>query len=326
MDDKEFWRNYLLAGACAAGEPCQIEGVEFDLSHPDLHRDEWVPTTLLGSFYHADRRSPRLLFPWASDRERDIFEQRGQGLEVHVGDKLIVASVQRMGVKADHGRLDHPQHQERRWAHLLILRALGVKVPVEQAWEFQGASDVMTPIVRRDYKRARSALLARMGDALGLESINDLQLADSPSAWPTFAVTATELDRLAAKVLWDAESEYIEEAAMVFGYLVGRAEARALLLPHAQRQIELRDQRRQAAKLPRKAGDKTRAAARGVIVSTPDIIRSKCAEKVATIRDLHDVRSVERTIAPFFEKSADGRLRPTSEAIAAAKAQQGGGT
>jgi hypothetical protein len=321
MDDHDSWRLYLLSGACRGAKRREIEGVEFDLQHEDLDRNAWEPTTILGSLALADRHTPRLLFPWASDREREIFEQRGQGVEVHAGDKLVIASVQRMGVKADHGTLDHPQHQERRWAHLVVQRASGAKVQVGQAWEFQGVSDVMTPIARGDYKQARNALLARMSDVLGLESIDDLLLADSPEAWPKFADTATDLNRLAADVLWDAESEYIEEAAMVFGYLIGRAEARELLLPLAKRQIEQRDQRRRVAKQPRKGGNDTRAAALAVIAVTPDIIRRKCAEKVATLRDLQDVKGVERTIAPFFEKGPGGRFRPTAAAVAAAKAQ-----
>jgi hypothetical protein len=194
-------------------------------------------------------------------------------------------------------------------------------VAVGQAWEFQGVEDVMTPIARRDYKQAKWALLARLSDALGLESIDDIQLADSPAAWPKFAETATEMDRLAAEVLWDADNEYIEEAAMVFGYLIGRAEARELLLPFAEQRLELRDQRLRASKQPRKGGTETRAAALVVIAATPDLTKRKCAERVASMRDLRDVKGVERTIAGFFHKAADGKLRPTSAAIAAAKSQ-----
>lgn len=320
MDDSNIWRIYLLVRACRSAEQIEVEGVAFNLQHPDLERSEWEPVTILGSLRSADRYTPRLLFPWATEEEKLVFERRGEGVVVRAGDTVQVASVKRMGVRAEHGRLDHPQHRERRWAILEVQRASGARTPVAQAWEFQGSADVMTPIARRDYKQAKHALHARMRDALGLDSIDDLLLVDSPAEWPEFAETATELDRLTAEVLWAADGEYVEEAAMVFGYLIGRAEARELLLPHAKRQIEQSDQRRGAAKQPRKSGNETRAAALTIIGTNPDIIRRKCAERVATERSLLDVKGVERTISPYFAKGDDGRYRPTAQAITEAKA------
>lgn len=217
MDD--IWRSYLLVRACRGAERIDIEGVEFNLRHSDIDRSEWEPVTILGSLHHADRYTPRLLFPWASAKEKSVFEQRSEGVVVRAGDLVTVASVERMSVRAQHGNLDHPQHRERRWAHLVVERASGTRIPVRQAWEFQGSADVMTPISRRDYKQAKHALYARMRDALGLKSIDDLLLVDTPAEWPAFADSATDLDRLTAEVLWAADSEFEEEAAMVFGYL-----------------------------------------------------------------------------------------------------------
>ncbi|HRD44857.1 MAG TPA: hypothetical protein PLF78_00060 [Caulobacter sp.] len=320
MEDDDIWRIYLLVRACRSAEHIEVEGVWFNLEHPNLERSGWEPVTILGSLRSADPYTPRLLFPWSTEEEKSVFERRGEGVVVRAGDTVRVATVKSMGVRAEHGRLGHPQHRERRWALLEIVRASGAKISVAQAWEFQGSADVMTPIARRDYKQAKHALHARMRDALGLDSIDDLLLVDSPAEWPEFAETATELDRLTAEVLWAADSEYVEEAAMVFGYLIGRAEARELLLPHAERQIEQSEQRRGAAKQPRKAGNETRAAALAIISSNPGIIRRKCAELVATERGLQDVKGVERTINLYFAKGDDGRYRPTTQAVTEAKA------
>jgi len=318
MDDEGVYRRFLLGRACRSGEKATIEGVDFDLCHPELSRNEWEPTTILGSLAHADIYTPRLLFPWSSVDEKSVFEERGEGVKVGRGDTVTVGSVQIMNVRADHGELDHPHHRERRWAKLLIKRRSGKSAQVPQFWEFRGVADVMTPLNQRDYRQARYALLARLSDALGLDSIDDFLLAKSPADWPAFAETAKPLDRLAAEVLWAAEGEYVEEAAMAFGYLIGRAEAGSLLLPLAERQIQQRDQRRSVARQPRKSGNETRTAALAVISEHPDISRRKCAEKVATLRNLSDVKGVERTIAKFFYKDEKGRYRVAREAVVSA--------
>jgi hypothetical protein len=88
-------RGRRVTAGCGRRE---IEGVESDLGHEDLDRDEWEQTTILGSLRLADIYTPRLLFPWASGREREIFEQRGQGVEVHKSDAVKIAAVRRMSV------------------------------------------------------------------------------------------------------------------------------------------------------------------------------------------------------------------------------------
>lgn len=244
-------------------------------------------------------------------------------VEVHAGDIVRIAKVKSVGLNAEHGNLDHPHHRERRWATLVVEQASGRIVTVGSAWQFSGVADVMGPIQQRDYKQVRSALLARLADALGLADVDDVAFADSPDDWPAFGDGATQLDRMAAHAAWAAESECVEEAAMAFGYLIGRAEAHRFLLPHAAHRLELRENRRRSAAKPRRGGNETRAAAIRIIDREPDILLDRCAKQVATERSLSDDRGVRRTIASLFAKAPDGKMRPNAVAVAEAKVRLG---
>lgn len=315
-----LYRAYLLAHACRDNEAMEIEGVHFDLRHPDLDRNAWQPTALIGSPHHLETHTPRLLFPWSDDIERRIQDNRGDTAEVLEGDTLLIDRVQSLPVKANHGSLDHPHHQESRWAHLVVRRPSGRQRAVGQAWEFRGVADVMTPLARGNYLFARRALYARLCTAIGIEDIEDITLADSPKDWPKIATDIDPLYRKALDALWAAEGEHVEEAAAVFGYLMGRAEAREHVLPLAARHAEILDSNRRNARKSRKGGEETRRIALLVIAETPDINRRKCAEKVAALRGLVDIRSIERGIAPYFQKVERGGYRPHPGAVAQAKA------
>lgn len=320
-----LYRGYLLGGACREGEVMEIDGVHFDLRHPEIDRNAWSPSTVLGSYYDLEPHSPRLLFPWSTPLEHRFHEERGDAVTVKEGETVIVTRVQSMPVQADHGALDHPHHQERRWAHLAVRSRAGRLRPVLQAWEFRGTADVMTPLASKDYHQARWALYARLCAALGIEDIEAITLADSPDDWPNLTATAHPLYRKALDALWAAEGKHIEEAAAVFGYLIGRAEASEHLLPLASRQAALRTNNRRSAQKPRKAGDETRKAALVIIRTHPTISRRKCAERVADQRELTDIRSVEERITEYFEKGDNGRFTPTAMALALAETVAEGG-
>lgn len=319
MNEDETWRLHLLLRACRDGESGDIEGVRFELYHEDLNRNEWEPGPLLGWPYERDASAPRLVFPWYTPIQKLMWMRMDNAIEVHVGDVVRIASVKSVGLNADHGNLDHPHHRERRWATLVIEQSSGRAVTVGSAWQFSGVADVMGPIQQRDYKQVRSALLARLANALGLEDVDDVALADSPDDWPAFGDDVTQLDRMAAHAVWAAESEYVEEAAMAFGYLIGRAEARRFLLPHAEHRLELRENRRRNAAKPRRRGNETRAAAIRIIDRDPNILLDRCAKQVATERGLSDDRGVRRTIASLFAKAPDGKMRPNAVAVAEAR-------
>lgn len=320
MAHDPIYRAYLIAGACRDNQAVEIEGVHFDLRHPELDRNAWQPTTLIGSAHHLEAHTPRLLFPWSDDVERRIQGNRGTTTDVHEGDTVLIDRVQSLPVNADHGSLDHPHHQESRWAHLVVRRPGGTQWAVGQAWEFRGVADVMTPVARGDYLFARRALHARLCAALGIEEVEEIVLAESPKAWPVIPRDIDPLYRKALDALWAAEGEYVEEAAAVFGYLMGRAEAREHMLPLAARHAEILDSNRRNARKSRKGGEETRRVALQVIAERPDINRRKCAEKVAERRGLVDIRSIETGIARYFQKIEGGGYRPHPSAIAQAKA------
>jgi hypothetical protein len=309
---------YQLIQASLCGEQMEIEGVNFDLSHADLDRQDWRPVSIVG-WPPRHLHEPRLLFPWSDQSERKVFKARGKGTEVFLGDLVKITSVVRMPVRTDHGVLDHPHHRESRWANLLVRRKSGAEINVAQAWEFRGSADVITPASRRDFSQAYVALQARLAEAIGLVEIDDLVLADTREEAMNHARSATELYQLAAEALWEAEQNLTQDSGAVFGYLIGRAEAAELLLPDAVRGHAQHDKLRAISKRPRKSGDQTRAAAIVVIDAKPGISRRKCAERVADIRELKDVRGVERTIARLFRQTSDRRYLPDLQAISAEK-------
>lgn len=319
-----FLRAWHLGSACHEGERLEVDGVLFDLAHPKLDRNEWSPSSVLGSM-RFEKAAPRLLFPWTSQEDRFIQTARGEATEVSPGDTVLILNVQALSIRSDHGRLDHPHHQESRWAVLGIRSPNGKTRQVPQAWEFRGTADVMSPLGRRDYFRARLALYARLSAALEIEDLETLLLADDRESWPPMSSTANPLYRQALDALWFGESKFVEEAPALFGYLMGRAEASEQLLPLAAKHAAVRDGNRRNARKPRRGGEETRDAALSVIAKDSSVSRKRCAERVAVIRSLTDIRSIEERIAEFFEKGSNGRFRPTARAIAEAGVRKEGG-
>jgi hypothetical protein len=324
MSDNEIWRHYRMSGVCRRAEVRTIDGVDFDLRHDELDRSEWEPINSLDWPVHAAPYAPRLLFPWADPQERFNFENRGEGVEVMVGDKLVIAEVTRMPVQAERGDLDHPHHRERRWARLAVLRRAGERVLVQHSWEFRGVSDVMTPIRQSDWGQAKQALTRRLAGALGIDDVDDIVLADSRELWAHLIEGADPGYVAAAEALWASEgNSFIEDAGVAFGYLMGRAEAKDLILPGAERRQEIATRNRATAQRPRQSGNLTRAAAAELLLRNPDMSRKRCAEVVAGQRSLSDAKSVQRTIGSLFRKDGDGKWRADLVAARAIVAERG---
>jgi hypothetical protein len=319
----EIYRLYLLITACGRAEDTEIDGVQFALFHHDLDRSDWEPSNPLGLSPRLDPFGPRLLFPWATEQDKFDFNNRGEGLVVRPGDRLTIASVIHLPIKSDHGGLDHPHHRERRWARIAVSRPNGRQDIVQQSWEFRGVADVINPINVRDYKKARSALEVRLARMLGEGDVDDLTLATDRSEWEHLKQAASPAADSALEALWLAEKDLNLDAAISFGYLLGRAEAADLLLPAAERHSALAEKNRQIAKRPRKGGIETRLAAANLILENPNITRRKCAERVAHLRKLNDTKSVERTIQGLFVQDADGKYRANVDAARQLKQELG---
>jgi hypothetical protein len=238
---------------------------------------------------------------------------------------VAIRDVLKLNVRAEHGELDHPEHREQRWAEIEIRRANGQVVAARQRWGFKGTADVMTPINQGDYSQVSEALQKRLARVAGLDDLDDILATDDEekATWMRKVADAPPLYRKAMDALWACRNEWENGPAMAFGYLLARAEAQELLLPLAQRRLEVGVQLRQNASKPRTSGDETRRLALEVIASDSTVIRRKCADKVATKKGLSDVRSVEKTIGSLFRQGDDGRYRPDPKAVALERARLG---
>ena len=320
----DAYDGLMVLRACREALECTVDGVTFALDHPDLPRDQWEPSGILGD-YDPHQSLPALVFPWTPDHLRGLLLSAAKAVEVRAGDKLEIGDVKKLAVRAEHGELDHPEHREQRWAEVRVLRADGKAAIAATRWCFTGAADVMTPINQGDYSQVKEALLERLARATGIDDLDDLDTADKAdkTAWMAKVASAPPLYRKAMQALWECRDEWESGPAMAFGYLLARAEAQELMLPLAKRRLEVGVQLRQNASKPRAEGDETRRMALEVIAANPTIIRRKCAEKVATKKGLSDARSVERTLGPLFTKGEDGRYRPDGKIVATARARLG---
>jgi hypothetical protein len=58
-----------------------------------------------------------------------------------------------------------------------------------------------------------------------------------------------------------------------------------------------------------------------VIGTTPEITLQRCAERVAALRGLSNVRAVRRLLQPLFTRDAQGVDRPDSSKVELARSQ-----
>ncbi len=299
LTSDEISRFVDLFVASKQGEIVDIEGITFNLNHADLDRTEWEPIQSLGDFPGSPLQ-PSISFPWTSNDDLDRLRSRSEPTSAKCGDKVFILSVEKYSAPPSSlGKLDHPHHQERRVIRLGIQRSDTDTIEVSGMWIFVGVSDVMTPIMLKDGEGVRSALISRFERMTGLENIIDNVSDFSETAWNSKFTKADREIQLAAAMLWEAEDEAPNNAAMAFGYLIGRAEGK-----QGRQRLA-----KSASKAPRKTGDPARATAIELIDGSPRIILKRCAEQVAQ-RLGKSARSIEDTIAILFSEDSEGVLRP----------------
>jgi hypothetical protein len=308
VSDKAMWRRFRLSDACRRGVPLTIDGIAFDLNHPDLDRANWEPVDLLGAGPWIGIEPP-IVYPWTSTKlAKRLVAEKGAPKLVK-GDRLVIRRVVTFdAVAVSSGKLDHQHHRERRLIYLAIERG-GETIPIQDFWLFAGIADVLTPIFLDELNNVRYALIHRLEAITGMVDLDDALLGVSEDDWNARFAALDDNIRLAARMLWKAE-DYQDHAGMAFGYLIGRAEARE------GRQALAKS----ASKNVRSTGDKTRARAIEVIDETPGIILRRCAERVAGLTD-KNVKSVRETIKPLFHETADGSFRPNSQEVEACRAR-----
>jgi len=309
-ESDDLYRHYRLLLACRLGERLTIDGVDLDLNHPALDRDEWEPLGVLGD-YPTTEVEPSLALPWTAPSHIQRLQLRGAPiLRVREGDRLTVSRVEAFSRPASaFAALDHPHHRERRLVFLSVTRPDGEVIEAPGCWLFAGVADVMTPIALGDYADARRALITRFERICGIDDLVDQVDDISETDWIAKFADDNEDVRSLAAALWKAEDDLANPAAMAFGYLIGRAEG----------QQGRREQARIASKKPRSTGDNTRRKAIAVIDDIPGIVLARCAEKVGVLVG-KNARSVSKTIHMMFAKGPDGVMRPDPIAVEAVRA------
>lgn len=298
-DSDNLLRQFYLWQVCRQGEVFDIDGINFDLNHPDLDRREWEPIRILGDL-PGSPLEPLIAFPWTEDDDLVRMRKRCEPPRAESGDQIVIWSVEAYSAPPSSlGKLDHPHHQERRIIRLGLLKPGRQVVEVPGFWIFVGVADVITPIFLNDSEGVRSALVSRFEQMTGLEDLLDNVAEVSEAEWNARFEAADYEVKLAARMLWKAEDEFPNNSAMAFGYLIGRAEGRQ----------GRKAQAKSASKAPRKTGDPARAEAIKIVDASPRIILRRCAEQVAEALG-KSTRSIEDTIAVLFTKGEDGVSRP----------------
>lgn len=301
-------RRLYMGRACRRGWPEVIEGVTFELNHPDLDRANWEPVDSLGD-YPGMGLEPSIAYPWTTPKQIDRMAKGSGFVALAPGDHVVIRKVVPFESKAgSSGKLDHPHHRERRLVFLDILRG-EERISAPGYWLFTGQADVLTPIAFNELSDVRRALLKRFEAATGLEDLEDNVTDVSEADWNVQFKDCDEDLQHTARMLWKAE-DWQENAGMAFGYLIGRAEAR---------------QGRQAvaklgAKNLRRTGDDTRRTAITIIEQAPEITRRLCAERVRDVNG-KTIKSLLKTIKPLFQEGDPGSARPDRQAVEAFRAR-----
>jgi hypothetical protein len=274
-----------------------VEGIEFDLNHPDLDHAEWEPISLLGDNPMVGIE-PQIELPWS---DLDLIARLRNSvpvLKIEPGDRLTIFKVESTAGVQARGALDHPHHRERRAVYLGVSRDDGPTIPIAGVWSFGGVADVMTPLILRDLDGVQRALLTRFERMIGLEDVLDDIRDCTEDAWTARFKDRDRETSLAARMLWKVE-DLQHHAALAFGYLIGRAEARE------GRKVQAKT----ASKGLRRTGDPARRAAIAEIDKTPNILLQRCAENVAEKLE-KTARTIRATILPLLAEAEDGTFRP----------------
>src|SRR5262249_2044959 len=139
--DFDIVRWFELSGACRFGEVAIVEGITFDLNHPDLDRANWQPVDVLGGPPWIGLK-PTFIYTWIKLQiSKRLREEKG-AVELFEGDRVVIRRVDTFNAVAKSlGKLDHPHHRERRLVYLDVLRG-DQRLQAPGYWLFAGAGDV----------------------------------------------------------------------------------------------------------------------------------------------------------------------------------------
>lgn len=282
-DDHALVRNYRLAVAWSQGAFASLEGILFDF-RSDLDTSVWRPLSLFDAFVHADDPdAPGLVYPWSPQTRRDHAEIGQPLIRVGPGDTVRIGRIETQPLLSRLGELDALENRVRKLVWLLVTRPGGAVVEAARPLSLFAETGAALQIRLKNYAAVHRGLVARLGEALGVEDLDDL--VDRPvEEWlpADRQVPAAYADALDALI---QANETMDEGALVaFGYMMARAEAEAHLLGAAERGVRAANIQATAAEARRRtshaATEPLRSAARIVIAAEPDISLSACARKV----------------------------------------------
>lgn len=232
----------------------KIQGVEFHLACPEIDRNIWEPTCLLGRDPGKYEVGPPLVFPWSRNEVRTKELRRPGCLVVEAGDKLRVWGVRESDLKAPFGALDHESHCSNLLAIIELKRADGSSEISKWPWVFNRIGSVVDHATSGDFQSAYWGLASRLARYLGLES---LDLGDFDDRRRPMGLEWSDVDALPiilrCAIYAFRKTDPDECAAVVFGYLMGRAEAEETILPIAQARIKHRNRMREVGSKGRNA-------------------------------------------------------------------------
>jgi len=283
QEEVEFLRRYALAGAFSARGPVEIDGVTFDFTY-DLDKTLWRPDCPLG-LYGAPtiRFAPRIAFPWTPPEILEVWRAAGEVVEAPAGSTVRIAVVRSVPINPTYGDLDLEEHRERKLVYLWVVRPGHDLRVADPPMMLLAKTATVAHIELEDYSHAFNGLVTRLERLLATEDLEDT-FHGPASDWPPIPLELSPTHRRALLALHKAFVEVDEHAYAAFGYLMGRAEAEAQLLPQALREHQAAQHRakggRRKSELSRLETEPLRAAAKRVIREDSQTSLTACARAV----------------------------------------------
>jgi hypothetical protein len=235
-----------------------VDGIEINLSHPELPAADWYPFRLgwASDRYFSLAEEPLIFMPWYDPksrrwaRSRMSEEQRATVVSVRPRDAILIDCVEFRRVGDD---LTHPADREQAFARLVLIRPNGSTAPISGEIRF----------VRKLSMTGRGAglrvsfdvLAGRINELVGARDFHELPYPDDDEQgsdegleapfgayfeggelvrkWRNASETLQPTDAAdwpfddAAKIL-----EQLVEQAVSFGYWAAQAEADTFMRPH----------------------------------------------------------------------------------------------
>ena len=321
-----FLRNTELAGAFSRSGPVEVDGVTFDFTC-DLDKTVWRPDCALG-LYGAPtiRFAPRIALPWTPPEILKAWRDAGEIVVAPAGSTVRIALVRSVPMNPAYGDLDLQEHRERKLPYLWVIRPGQDLKVADPPMMLLAKTATVAHIELDDYSRAYAGLVARLERLLGIDDLEDL--LDGPaSGWPILPPEVSPKHRRALLALHGATVGFEEHAYAAFGYLMGRAEAEAQLLPQALREHQASKHRakggRRKSELSRLETEPLRDAAKRVIREDAQTSLTACAKAVGALfatdpdwKMSTETKWISDCIKPLFEqRNIDGKLeyRPRPE-------------